>query len=146
MFYLFIFESIGTQELILIGIVALMFLGPRKLPEYAKKIGKFMADFRSTTQEFRNTWEKEVNFDEEVNAIRSGEVIDVEPVARIKDDQQTIGKVETPAIKPIDKAKFDELREQNAAKNGEAEAAVNVENNEESHGAHDAASDKRNWL
>ena len=38
--YLFILENIGTQELLLIGIVALIFLGPRKMPEYAKKIGK----------------------------------------------------------------------------------------------------------
>ena len=146
MFYLFILESIGTQELILIGIVALMFLGPRKLPEYAKKIGKFMADFRNTTQEFRNTWEKEVNFDEEADALRSGEIIDVKPVARIKDDQQTIGKAETPAIKPIDKAKFDEMREQNAAKGSEAETSAGSEKNEENNVVRDAISDKRNWL
>ena len=39
---LFIFESIGTSELLLVGIVALIFLGPRKLPELAKKAGKIM--------------------------------------------------------------------------------------------------------
>jgi len=143
MFYLFIFESIGTQELILIGIVALMFLGPRKLPEYAKKIGKFMADFRNTTQEFRNTWEKEVNFDEEANALRSGEIIDVKPVARVKEDEQTIGKTETPAIKPIDKEKFDEIREQNTVKDDTKE--LSVESNENT-GVSEAISDKRNWL
>lgn len=145
MFYLFIFESIGTQELILIGIVALMFLGPRKLPEYAKKIGKFMADFRSTTQEFRDTWEKEVNFDEEANALRTGDVIDVKPVARIKDEQHTIGKVESPAIKAIDKAKFDEMREQNAVKGEAKELNVGSED-KESKDISEAVSDKRNWL
>jgi Tat protein translocase TatB subunit len=58
--YLFILESIGTSELILIGIVALMIFGPRKLPQMARTIGKTMADFRKTTNEFKTTWEKEV--------------------------------------------------------------------------------------
>ena len=58
--YLFIFESLGTSELILIGIVALIFLGPRRLPEIARKVGKMMADLRGTANEFKQTWEKEV--------------------------------------------------------------------------------------
>jgi len=137
MLYLFIFESIGTQELILIGIVALMFLGPRKLPEYAKKIGKVMADFRNTTQEFKNTWEKEVNFDEEAAALRTGEVIDIKPVARTVDEHNTIGKAQIPTVKTIDKEKFDELREQDPS----AE-----ENKKDKFDESEAVSDKRNWL
>lgn len=62
--YLFILESIGTSELILIGMVALIVFGPRKLPQIARTIGKTMADFRKTTNDFKSTWEKEVNFDE----------------------------------------------------------------------------------
>jgi sec-independent protein translocase protein TatA len=68
--FLLIFESIGTSELILIGVVALIFLGPRKMPEYARKIGKLMNEFRSTTNDFKATWEREVNFDEETRAFR----------------------------------------------------------------------------
>src|SRR5215213_4314244 len=71
--FLFILESIGTSELIFIGIIALIFLGPRKLPQIAKTIGKTMADFRSTTNEFKSTWEREVNFEEETQALRSGD-------------------------------------------------------------------------
>ena len=62
--FLFIFESFGTSELILIGIVALIVFGPRKLPQLAKTIGKTMADFRKTTNEFKSTWEREVNLEE----------------------------------------------------------------------------------
>ncbi len=58
--YLFILESIGTSELILIAIVALIVFGPRKLPQMARTIGKTMADFRKTTNDFKSTWEKEV--------------------------------------------------------------------------------------
>lgn len=68
--YLFIFESIGTSELLLIGIVALIFLGPRKMPEMARKLGKIMNEFRNTTNEFKATWEREVNFQDEAEALR----------------------------------------------------------------------------
>lgn len=66
MLYLFILESIGTSELILIGLVALIVLGPRKLPEVARKIGRTMADFRQTTSEFKRTWAQEANFNDEI--------------------------------------------------------------------------------
>ncbi|HRH40196.1 MAG TPA: twin-arginine translocase TatA/TatE family subunit [Pyrinomonadaceae bacterium] len=64
--YLFILESIGTQELILIGMVALIVFGPRKLPDLARTIGKTMADFRKVTGEFKQTWEKEVEEDKKM--------------------------------------------------------------------------------
>jgi sec-independent protein translocase protein TatB len=51
------------QELILIGVVGLIVLGPRKLPQLAKTIGKTMADFRKITGEFKSTWEREVEED-----------------------------------------------------------------------------------
>lgn len=74
--FLFILESIGMQELLLVGIVALMVFGPRKLPEMAKMIGKTMAEFRRVTGEFKETWEKEAKFDpneaeNETNNIRT---------------------------------------------------------------------------
>ncbi len=61
--YLFIFESIGTQELALIAIVALIIFGPRKLPELAKMAGKAMNEFRRATNDFKSTWEREVNLE-----------------------------------------------------------------------------------
>jgi Tat protein translocase TatB subunit len=63
--FLFIGESIGWQELFLIGVLALIFLGPRKLPQIAKTIGKTLAELKSAGQEFRNTWEREVSLEEE---------------------------------------------------------------------------------
>jgi sec-independent protein translocase protein TatB len=64
MFYLFIGESIGTSELFLIIMVALMIFGPRKLPELARKIGKTMADLRSSTDDFKKTWAREIEMEE----------------------------------------------------------------------------------
>lgn len=67
----------------LIGIVALIFLGPRQMPQIARKIGKIMAEFRSTTQEFKSTWEREVNLEQEEQLLRSAFEDDKpEPIAR----------------------------------------------------------------
>ena len=63
MLLLLIGESLGMQELILIGVIALIIFGPRKLPQIARTIGKTMAEFRKATNEFKSTWEKEVDFE-----------------------------------------------------------------------------------
>ncbi len=62
--YLFIFESIGTSELMLIGLVAMIVFGPRKIPELARTVGKFMTEFRRSTDDFKKTWEREAGFNE----------------------------------------------------------------------------------
>ena len=131
---LFIFESLGTSELILIGIVALIFLGPRKLPEMARKVGQIMAEFRGTANEFKETWQREVNFDEEKKAFDLNTLeseTESKPVARVTSGDES-DVIETPAIKQIDPADFE-----NAAQTKSAEAA-----NDESPGS----ADKENWL
>ena len=100
--FLFILESIGTSELILIGIIALIFLGPRKLPQIARTIGKTMADFRNTTNEFKSTWEREVNFQQEADALRSGDLADTAPsISRASIDSGAAPtELAIPEIKP----------------------------------------------
>ena len=48
--------KIGTLELIVIAIVALLVIGPNKLPEYAKKLGLAMREFKKAT----NSLSKEI--------------------------------------------------------------------------------------
>lgn len=45
--------GIGMPELILILAVALIVLGPKKLPEIARALGKGMAEFRRATDELK---------------------------------------------------------------------------------------------
>jgi sec-independent protein translocase protein TatB len=114
--FLFIFESIGTSELLLIGVIALIFLGPRKLPQIARTIGKTMADFRRTTSEFKSTWEKEVNFAIEEENIKkeSEEMSEQQQVARPgevkpEDLAATTATLGAPEIKQIDSSAFKDL-------------------------------------
>lgn len=107
--YIFILESIGTSELILIGIIALIVFGPRKLPEMAKKLGKMMAEFRSATNEFKTTWQKEASFEEETNQIKNlfeesdkPEEIAVEEVSLNKIPEKNL----TPEIRKVDPAEI----------------------------------------
>ncbi len=60
MFFAFILETIGSTELIFILVVALIFFGPRKLPQLARSMGKGLAEFRKASDDFKRTWEREV--------------------------------------------------------------------------------------
>jgi len=55
--------GIGTWELLIILVVALIILGPRKLPELAKTLGKGLAEFRRASQEIKSTLDLELNRD-----------------------------------------------------------------------------------
>ncbi|HWS53769.1 MAG TPA: twin-arginine translocase TatA/TatE family subunit [Pyrinomonadaceae bacterium] len=57
---LLVFEFLGTPELMIIALVALIIFGPRKLPEIGRTIGKGMAEFKRASEDFKRTWEYEV--------------------------------------------------------------------------------------
>ncbi len=61
---------LGFQEMMVIMVLALMLFGPRKLPQIGKTLGKSLAEFRRTSNELKNTLEREVQM-EEFRAARS---------------------------------------------------------------------------
>ena len=143
--YLLILESIGTSELILIGIIALIFLGPRKLPDIARKIGKITSEFRNTTNEFKSTWEREVNFEEEAKAFRLDDD-EPKPVERVTSIPVLGNKITddepTPAVREIDPAEF----ESRTAVSEDATAEPAVTEGETAEAEAVDPNDKRNWL
>ena len=56
--------GIGMTEMLLIAGLALIVLGPKKLPEMAKSLGKGFAEFKRATNELKNTIEVESRADE----------------------------------------------------------------------------------
>ena len=57
--------SIGTPELILILVIALIIFGPRKLPELGRSLGKSLAEFKRASTELKSTLEEEIRLDEQ---------------------------------------------------------------------------------
>jgi TatA/E family protein of Tat protein translocase len=55
-----ILDSLGSTEVLFILVVALIFFGPRKLPQLARSMGKSLAEFRKASEDFKRTWEREV--------------------------------------------------------------------------------------
>jgi len=47
--------NVGMTEMLLIGAIALLVLGPNKLPQFARSIGKGLTAFRRATNEFKST-------------------------------------------------------------------------------------------
>ena len=60
MFFALILDTLGSTELLFILVIALIFFGPRKLPQLAKSMGKGLAEFRKASDDFKRTWEREV--------------------------------------------------------------------------------------
>jgi len=58
--FAFILEGLGNTEVLFILVIALIFFGPRKLPQLARSMGKGLAEFRKASDEFKRTWEREV--------------------------------------------------------------------------------------
>jgi sec-independent protein translocase protein TatB len=86
------FGSIGSGELLLILIIALIVFGPTKLPEIGKNLGKVIGEFRRATGDFQRTIEQEVE------AARSLTV--AEPPARLEEPAKTAAVAAEPVLTP----------------------------------------------
>ena len=78
-----IFETLSTTELLFILVIALIFFGPRKLPQLARSMGKGLAEVRKASDDFKRTWEREVAL--EAAKLESG----IEDVVNYDEQPQT---------------------------------------------------------
>jgi hypothetical protein len=74
----------------------------------ARKMGKIMNEFRATTNEFKETWQREVNFEEEaksfdLNAIESETITHTTSVTIA----EPVDLPEAPAIRAVDPETFE---------------------------------------
>jgi sec-independent protein translocase protein TatB len=52
--------QLGFSEMLFIFLLALLIFGPKKLPEIGRQIGKFMAEFKRASNEFKSQIEDEI--------------------------------------------------------------------------------------
>lgn len=62
--FLLILDTVGNSELLVILVAALIFFGPRRLPQLSRQIGKSLNEFRRASEDFKRTWEREVNLED----------------------------------------------------------------------------------
>jgi sec-independent protein translocase protein TatA len=72
MMFLFILDSLGSSELLVILGAALIFFGPRRLPQLSRQLGKSLSEFRRASEDFKRTWEREVNLENLEKGIEPG--------------------------------------------------------------------------
>lgn len=139
--YLLIFESIGTSELLLIGLVALIIFGPRKLPEMMKTFGKAMAEFKRSTNEFKESWEKEVDFENLAKETSEDKKLLENSIER--ESFKLENEIVAPEIKEVNTDDFEKIAINNKVEDSEIQEIENVsELNNESNDL----SQKRDWL
>ena len=96
-----ILESLGSTELLFILVMALVFFGPRKLPQISRTLGKNVAEFRKASEDFKRTWEREVSLEE----LNSPEI--VSNSATLTDENsisnhENVGEtLQQPALEPV---------------------------------------------
>ena len=83
--------GIGLPELIVIMVIALIVIGPNKLPDLAKALGRGLAEFRKASQELKES----LNLNEDIRAIKK------ETSETINDFKASIDKAATEMVNDV---------------------------------------------
>lgn len=55
--------GLGFSEILIIGVIALIVLGPDQLPELARTLGRFLNELKRSTESIKDDLKSQVNFD-----------------------------------------------------------------------------------
>lgn len=91
--------GIGMPELIIILVIALLVIGPHKLPELAKSLGKGLAEFKKASEDFQRNVQEESRKAEEKPAAPTEQVaatVHTEQVDATTPTAQTAEKKDPP--------------------------------------------------
>ncbi len=87
--------GVGMPELVVILVIALIVLGPKRLPEVARTLGKAMAEFRRQSSEIMDEFQAQVRLDEDTE--RRVRTKSAPPPATVPNDPATAATPEGPA-------------------------------------------------
>jgi Sec-independent protein translocase protein TatA len=80
--------------------MALVFFGPRKLPQLSRSLGKNLAEFRRASEDFKRTWDREVSLEESSIPPAPNGALALEQNS-ILDNQTTGQTLQTPTIEAV---------------------------------------------
>jgi sec-independent protein translocase protein TatA len=102
--------GIGMPELIIIMVIALIVIGPQKLPDLAKALGKGLNEFKKATDDFKSSIETETRSAEEKEHLaKLAEAKALAEAERLKEAEELRAKVEgsAPEAKPATTAQVE---------------------------------------
>ena len=68
--------GIGFPELLLVMALALVVIGPKRLPDIARALGRGFSEFKRATDELKTTFQEEIRTDEiKQQLIKEGKII-----------------------------------------------------------------------
>jgi len=76
--------GIGMPELIIILVIALIVIGPQKLPDLARSLGKGLAEFKRATEDLKQNIDEESRAHEEKEALAKASSVNQEAVPQEK--------------------------------------------------------------
>lgn len=94
------FFGIGTGEILIILVIALILVGPHKLPELAKMLGKGFSEFKKAADDLRNSVSAEIQVEEEKRKL-----LEIRPQ---REENGPVGPVETDNTKTHNTESVDE--------------------------------------
>ena len=121
---------IGIGELVVVFLIALIVIGPDKLPEYARQLGKALSELRKSTSGLNDELRKDViePLNEAAKPLR--EAVDPvnENMAQIKSDMDRVSRTLNDPTASIKEAVKDEIKA--AEEEGEKEMRIKKDGNE----------------
>ena len=98
--------GIGMPEMLVILALALIIIGPKKLPDLAKSLGRAMREFKRATNEFKET----IQLDSELSEVKEtfndfGDKVKDAVDLNLKSDEQKAHKIESDDEKNEEKDK-----------------------------------------
>src|SRR5262249_57521415 len=98
--------GVGMPELIVILVIALIVLGPKRLPEVARTLGKAMAEFRRQSSEIMDEFQAQASLDDDARPRARTRPAPVPPPATVQTAPRPGGAREPPGVprEPIGRA------------------------------------------
>ena len=120
--------DIGWTEMVVLGVIALLVLGPKELPGMLKTIGRFVGRFRDVANDFRRQMDDisdEIDAREQLKKLvdKNSDILpdlfeDGKKPHWMPDDEDVMGKPDKPSDTTSEKASDKALKAKGENKNG----------------------------
>lgn len=101
--------NLGVFEILILGSIALLVVGPKNLPALAQKIGEWLANLRRASNGFKQSINHELNLEPELDSLK-----------KLQQEAMSMGNVAKKEIQTQSKKFFSNQDEQCMHKNGKS--------------------------